>query len=73
MCSEQGDSKASRADFHRDNQLRAEAEAARLLQARTQMGARWLSWVAMELYRLSPAPYAAMVRRELERLSKSNL
>jgi hypothetical protein len=32
-------------------------------------GARWLPWVASELYRLSPAEYAAMVRRELERLT----
>lgn len=71
MCSEQGDSKTSRADFHRDNQARAEAEAQRLLAAREQLGARWLGWVAMELYQLSPAPYAAMVRRELERLSNA--
>jgi hypothetical protein len=32
--------------------------------------AGWLSWVAGELYQLKPAEYAAMVRRELQRLSQ---
>jgi hypothetical protein len=32
-------------------------------------GARWLPWVASERYHLSPAEYAAMVRRELEPLT----
>lgn len=59
----------SRADYHQENALRAEAEARRLLAERDSMGARWLPWVASELYRLAPAHYAAMVRRELERLA----
>ncbi|MEL7940568.1 MULTISPECIES: hypothetical protein [Pseudomonas] len=59
----------SRADYHRENATRAEAEARRLLAERQALGGRWLAWVAGELYRLGPPQYAAMVRRELERLS----
>lgn len=59
-----------RADFHQQHAARAEAEAQRLLAKREELGARWLSWVASELYQLSPAPYAAMVRRALERLQQ---
>lgn len=59
----------SRAEFHQANQARAQAEAQRLLAAKGELGGRWLSWVAGELYALKPAPYAQMVRRELERLS----
>ena len=62
--------KPSRAAFHHQNQARAEAEALRLLAAKQQLGGRWLAWVASELYALSPAPFAQMVRRELERLSQ---
>ena len=57
----------SRADYHQENAQRAEAEARRLLAERDRLGARWLSWVASELYRLSPPHYANTVRRELER------
>ncbi|MFJ3053019.1 hypothetical protein [Pseudomonas nitroreducens] len=59
----------SRADYHQQHAQRAEAEARRLLAERETLGARWLPWVASELYRLSPAHYANMVRRELERLT----
>lgn len=59
----------SRAEFHQEHQARAEQEAQRLLAAKAQLGGRWLGWVAGELYALSPAPFAQMVRRELERLS----
>lgn len=59
----------SRADYHQENAQRAGAEARRLLAERDRLGARWLSWVAGELYRLSPPHYANMVRRELERLT----
>lgn len=62
----------SRAAFHQANQATAEAEAQRLLAQRVTLGARWLSWVAGELYRLSPPPYANMVRRELARLTGGN-
>ncbi|MGE8361309.1 hypothetical protein [Pseudomonas sp.] len=62
----------SRAELHQQRAAEAEAEARRLLVERDAMGPRWLPWVASELYRLSPAPYAAMVRRELERLSANN-
>lgn len=61
--------RSSRAQFHQANQTRAEAEARRLLAAKTELGARWLSWVAAELYALKPAAYAQMVRRELQRLN----
>lgn len=59
----------SRAEFHHANQARAEAEAQRLLAAKAELGGRWLSWVAAELYALKPAAYAQMVRRELQRLA----
>ena len=67
--SEPLDAKPSRAAFHQQHQARAEAEAKRLLAAKTQMGGRWLAWVASELYALTPSSYAQMVRRELQRLS----
>lgn len=59
----------SRAAFHQANQAAATAEARRLFDQRETLGARWLTWVASELYRLNPAPYANMVRRELARLT----
>lgn len=37
--------------------------------ARAEQGGRWLDWVAGQLYLLRPPEYAAMVRRELQRLS----
>lgn len=58
-----------RATYHQQHAARAEAEARRLHQQRAARGARWLDWVAAELYQLSPPEYAAMVRRELQRLS----
>ena len=59
----------SRSQFHQQHAARAEAEARRLLAERANLGARWLDWVAAELYRLAPPEYAAMVRRELQRLT----
>lgn len=59
----------SRAAFHQAHAARALAEAQRLLAERARLGARWLDWVAGELYRQGPPPYVAMVRRELERLA----
>ena len=61
---------ATRAEFHRQHQADAVAEAERLLARREALQGAWLSWVAGELYRLGPPPYAAMVRRELQRLSQ---
>jgi len=60
----------TRAEFHRRYQAQAMAEAGRLLAQREAMGLGWLTWVAAQLYQLSPAPYAAMVRRELQRLTQ---
>jgi hypothetical protein len=60
----------SRADFHRQHAERATAEARRLLDKRSELRARWLPWVASELYQLTPPEYAAMVRRELARLNE---
>jgi hypothetical protein len=59
----------SRAAYHQQHATRAEAEARRLLAERATLGPRWLDWVAAELYRLTPPEYAAMVRRELQRLN----
>lgn len=66
---QQQPARPSRAQFHQANQARAEAEAQRLLAAKTELGGRWLAWVAAELYALKPAAYAQMVRRELQRLT----
>jgi hypothetical protein len=60
----------TRAEFHQQHQARAEAEALRLWVAKPQLAGRWLAWVASELYALRPAPFAQMVRRELQRLSQ---
>lgn len=61
----------SRADFHQQYAAQASAEAQRLLEQRARLGAGWLTWVASELYSLSPPQYAAVVRRELQRLSSA--
>ncbi len=61
----------SRADFHQQRAAQATAEAQRLLERRASLGGGWLTWVARELYQLSPPEYAAMVRRELQRLTSS--
>lgn len=59
----------SRADFHQQRAAQATADAQRLLDRQASLGDGWLTWVASELYQLSPPEYAAMVRRELQRLS----
>lgn len=64
-------SSGSRADFHREYQARAVEQATRLLARRDVMQGAWLAWVAGELYRMSPPPFAAMVRRELQRMSQA--
>ncbi len=61
----------TRAEFHRQHQAQALAEAQRLLGQRGAMGSGWLSWVAAQLYQLGPPPYVAMVRRELQRLNEA--
>ncbi|MDV6700303.1 hypothetical protein FA534_13960 [Pseudomonas aeruginosa] len=60
---------SKRQAFHRQHRQRAKEEARRLLDARAEQGGRWLDWVAGQLYLLRPPEYAAMVRRELQRLS----
>lgn len=61
---------SGRREFHERNQARAEAQARRLLERRDELRGQWLSWVAGQLYQLEPAEYAAMVRRELQRLTE---
>lgn len=61
----------SRSEFHQQHAERATAEARRLLEQRQALGARWLAWVATELYQLKPPEFAAMVRRELARLNET--
>ncbi len=58
----------TRQAFHAEHREQAQAEAARLFAARAERQGAWLNWVAGELYRLRPAEYAAMVRRELAQL-----
>lgn len=60
---------SGRAAFHQHHQARATAQAQRLLAQRDRLAGAWLGWVASELYQLGPAPFVAMVRRELQRLS----
>lgn len=62
----------SRRQFHAENADRARDEALRLLAQRDALGPRWLAWVATELYHLKPSEFAAMVRRELERLNTAD-
>ena len=59
----------SRADFHQQQAEQSTSEAQRLWAQQATLGPRWLGWVASELYQLSPPEYAAMVRRELQRLT----
>ncbi|WP_449431894.1 hypothetical protein [Pseudomonas putida] len=61
---------ATRAEFHLQHQAEAVAQAQYLLARREQLQGAWLTWVAAQLYELSPPPYAAMVRRELQRLAQ---
>ncbi|MFF5867410.1 hypothetical protein [Pseudomonas sp. NPDC012596] len=60
----------SRAAFHRQYHAQAVLQAESLLARRKEMQGAWLTWVAAQLYQLSPPPYAAMVRRELQRLTQ---
>ncbi|HCL78222.1 hypothetical protein [Stutzerimonas nitrititolerans] len=62
----------SRFDFHQRHAERTRREAQRLFDQRQVLGSRWLTWVAAELYQLSPPEYAAMVRRELQRLNAAD-
>jgi hypothetical protein len=59
---------ASRAEFHQQHQELARAEAQRLFAQKAVLQGAWLNWVAAQLYNLRPAPYASMVRRELQQL-----
>lgn len=61
---------SGRREFHERNQARAEAQAREWLERRDELAGQWLSWVAGQLYQLEPAEYAAMVRRELQRLTE---
>ncbi|MHC8305568.1 hypothetical protein [Pseudomonas sp. PB3P13] len=55
----------TRADFHVQNLASAKAEAQRLFAQKIILQGAWLGWVASQIYRLQPAEYASMVRREL--------
>ena len=68
--SERGEEPGTRAAFHQQHQAGATALAESLLARRETMRGAWLNWVAAQLYQLSPPPYAAMVRRELQRLTQ---
>ncbi|MFD2644943.1 hypothetical protein [Pseudomonas japonica] len=61
---------SGRREFHQCHQARAEAQARQWLERREELRGQWLTWVAGQLYQLEPAEYAAMVRRELQRLSE---
>lgn len=61
---------AGRADFHARYQDQAREQAEQWLAQRPSLQGGWLAWVATQLYQLSPPEYAAMVRRELQKLSQ---
>ena len=61
---------SGRREFHERHQARAEEQARQWLARRDELQGQWLTWVAGQLYKLEPAEYAAMVRRELQRLSE---
>jgi hypothetical protein len=61
----------TRAAFHQQHQAQAVAQAEQLLARRETLQGAWLTWVAAQLYQLGPPPYAAMVRRELQRLTQA--
>ncbi|MEE1866660.1 MULTISPECIES: hypothetical protein [Pseudomonas] len=63
------DSSQGRADFHARYQAQAREQAEQWLAQRSRLQGAWFDWVAGQLYQLSPAEYAAMVRRELQALS----
>ncbi|MBA1204575.1 hypothetical protein G7009_22930 [Pseudomonas capeferrum] len=67
---ERQDAPGGRAQFHRQHQAGAHEVAKQLLAQREELQAGWLSWVAAQLYQLSPPEFAAMVRRELQQLSQ---
>ncbi|KMN09710.1 MULTISPECIES: hypothetical protein [Pseudomonas] len=60
----------TRSEFHQQHLEQAQAKAAELFARRTDLKGAWLGWVAGQLYSLSPAEYASMVRRELQRLQE---
>ena len=60
----------TRSEFHQQHLEQAHAKAAELFARRTDLKGAWLGWVAGQLYSLSPAEYASMVRRELQRLQE---
>ncbi|MET3051529.1 hypothetical protein ABXV19_06860 [Pseudomonas alkylphenolica] len=59
-----------RADFHALHQVQAREQAEQWLAQRAHLQSSWFSWVATQLYQLSPPEYAAMVRRELQALTE---
>lgn len=60
----------ARAVFHLEHQAQATALAEQWLARQGELQGAWLNWVAGQLYQLTPAPFAAMVRRELQRLAE---
>ena len=62
----------TRADFHEQNLASAQDEARRLFGQKSLLQGAWLNWVASQLYQLQPAPYASMVRRELQSLQEKS-
>ncbi|AIR90408.1 hypothetical protein [Pseudomonas cremoricolorata] len=67
--SDPADAPSGRAAFHMQHQRQATALAEQWLARRDELRGAWLDWVAGQLYQLTPAAFAAMVRRELQRLA----
>lgn len=58
-----------RAAFHARHQAKAREQAEQWLAQRPRLQGAWFDWVATQLYQLGPPEYAAMVRRELQKLT----
>jgi len=58
-----------RAEFHARHQAKAREQAEQWLAQRPRLQGAWLDWVATQLYQLGPPEFAAMVRRELQKLT----
>ncbi|KPA96828.1 MULTISPECIES: hypothetical protein [Pseudomonas] len=57
-----------RAGFHQQHLEQARRDARRLFERKGELQGAWLPWVASQLYAMTPAEYASMVRRELQQL-----
>ncbi|WP_439859436.1 hypothetical protein [Pseudomonas sp. MBLB4136] len=61
--------KARLFELWQHNLQRAKADAARLFAEKSKRKGKWEEWLRAQLGDMSPAEYASMVRREVNRLA----